>query len=91
MKMDMIDLGVVYTHDNGRTLELAGDQAEGEWFAYEADGTCFAQGFYQEDEEGEGTFFQDDAGLDMNTDLPVGPDELEGFIQAILEGHHQHA
>lgn len=87
MNVEVTDLGVRYTHSNGRTLEMVGEQSDSEWFAYEADGTCFAQGFCEEDEEGEGTFFQDADGLDMNTDLPVGVNELEGFILGILEGH----
>lgn len=90
MQIEVIDMGVRYTHANGRTLEMVGEQADGEWFAYEANGDCFAQGFYQEDEEGEGTFFSDADELDMNTDLPVGPDELDAFVEGILLGHHQH-
>jgi hypothetical protein len=32
-------------HENGRTLELAGEQSDGEWFACDGD-DCFAQGYY---------------------------------------------
>jgi len=85
MNMAVIDMGVCYTHANGRTLEMVGEHMDGEWFAYEADGTCYAQGSYQEDEAGEGTFFADEDGLDMNTDVPVTFEELEGFVHNILE------
>ena len=90
MNMQVIEMGVRYIHANGRSMEMVGEQADGEWFAYEADGTCFQQGFYQEDEEGEGTFFTDADGLDMNTDLPVNFELLEGFVASILESNLSH-
>ena len=88
MQMEVIDMGVRYTHANGRTLEMVGEQEDGEWFAYEANGDCFAQGFYEDDEEGEGIFFSDADGRDMNTDLPVEHDQLEAFVEVILLGLH---
>jgi len=35
-------------HENGRVLELAGEQDDGEWFACDGD-DCFAQGYYERD------------------------------------------
>ena len=86
LNLEVTDLGVRYTDAQGRVFEMVGEQYSGEWFASDADGECFAQGFYENDQEGEGTFFQDDYSLDMNTDLPVEDDQLEEFIQGILEG-----
>lgn len=88
MKMEVIEMGVSYTHHNGCVLEMVGEQSDGEWFAYRADGTCFAQGFYEYDAEGEGIFFQDEDNQDMNADEPVAHNEMEGFIKLILEGNH---
>jgi hypothetical protein len=38
-------------HENGRTLEMTGEQSDGEWFAYNGDGSdegsYFAQGYYE--------------------------------------------
>jgi hypothetical protein len=40
-------------HETGRMLEMTGEQANGEWFAYNGDGSdescCFAQGYYERD------------------------------------------
>ena len=47
-----IDMGVRYTHSNGRTLEVVGEQDSGEWFCCEGNGDdseCYAQGYSERD------------------------------------------
>ena len=49
----MEDGETLMVHENGRTLEMTGEQSNGEWFACEGDssdeGNCFAQGYYERD------------------------------------------
>lgn len=90
LALEVVDMGVRYTHENGRVLEIVGEQAEGEWFVYASaadDAECLEQGFYEEDEEGEGTFYTTADGLELNTGLAIaGDDELEALALELLEG-----
>ena len=90
LALEVTDMGVRYTHDNGRVLEIVGEQADGEWFVYASaadDAECLEQGFYEEDEEGEGTFYTTADGLELNTGLAVlGDAELELLALELLEG-----
>ena len=49
--VDTIDMGVRYTHDNGNVLEVVGERDDGEWFCTDAAGNCYAQGYYNEDDD----------------------------------------
>jgi hypothetical protein len=86
--LEVVDMGVRYVHSNGRVLDIVGEASDGEWFVY-ADATdsaeCLAQGFYEEDEEGEGTFYTTHDGLELNTGLAVAGDELELLAVELLE------
>lgn len=71
-------------HVNGRTMELAGEQADGEWFAHEAgdDGECFAQGFYMRDEDTDEDVMQDAEGNELAR--VVGEDALLAWAETVL-------
>lgn len=75
VEMYEVDMGVGYKHTNGRTLEMVGEQDQGEWFAMEADGECYAQGYYERDEDQEGAFFGDDDGTEYFTGKAVVTEE----------------
>lgn len=87
--MEVIDMGVRYVHSNGRVLEIVGEQSGGEWFVYASaadDAECLAQGFYEEDEEGNGAYYMTADGLDLNTELAVAEgEELELLAPELLE------
>lgn len=87
--MEVIDMGVRYVHSNGRVLEIVGEQSGGEWFVYASaadDAECLEQGFYEEDEEGNGAYYTTADGLDLNTELAVAEgEELERLALELLE------
>lgn len=85
--LEVVDMGVRYVHDNGRVLEIVGEQSDGEWFVYASaaeDAECLEQGFYEEDAEGEGVFYTTADGLELNTGLAVAGDELEALALDLL-------
>ena len=63
--MEVVDMGVLYTHDNGRTLEVTGEGSGGEWFCYEGDDMIdsFAAGTYERD--GDEDVMMDDNGTEL--------------------------
>jgi hypothetical protein len=71
-------------HENGRVLELAGEQSNGEWFAYEGDDMVdvLAQGFYERD--GDDDVMQDEEGNELAR--IAGGDEaaLLAWAEAVL-------
>jgi hypothetical protein len=87
MQIEIIERVVRYTHNNGHILEMVGDELKGEWFAYDDQGHCVTQGFYELDDQGEGTFFSNKVGMFMNNYQPVSPDQLDNFVESILVAH----
>ncbi|CAB4122962.1 hypothetical protein UFOVP29_121 [uncultured Caudovirales phage] len=64
VEMYEVDTGVGYKHTNGRTLEIVGEQGDGEWFACEADSDeCYAQGYCERD--GDADLMQDEEGRQL--------------------------
>jgi len=71
-------------HENGRTLEMTGEQANGEWFAYNGDSEakCFWQGYYESD--GEVDVMQDEDGNELAR-FAAGDDEaLLAWAEQVL-------
>lgn len=84
--VETIDMGVRYTHANGRVLEIVGEADEGEWFAMEADGeTCYAQGTYEAYDDEDGVFFGDDDGTEYFTsEAVVNEEDYAALAEEIL-------
>lgn len=73
--MDALDEGEVrIVHENGRVLELAGEQGHGEWFAYDGE-QCFAQGFYEHKDGID--VMQDEDGNEL---ARMGCEEMDGLL-----------
>ena len=51
VNVEVIELGMRYTHDNGNVLEVVGAHGVGGWFCMDAAGNCYAQGYYNVDED----------------------------------------
>jgi len=82
----MEDGETLMVHENGRVLEMTGEQSNGEWFAYNGDGSdksnCFAQGYYESD--GEVDVMQDEDGNELAR-FAAGDDEaLLAWAEQVL-------
>lgn len=76
-------------HENGRVLELAGEQASGEWFACEAGdedelGECFAQGAYERDDETDEDVMQDEEGNELARIAGGDEDAMLAWAEKVL-------
>jgi hypothetical protein len=80
--MEMTDTGVRYTHVNGRVLEAAGEQSDGEWWCYEGDDMLdsFAAGTYERD--GDEDVMMDDDGNELAR--LVTEDEWAAWAESML-------
>ena len=65
-------------HENGRVLELTGEQENGEWFCYEGDDMIdsFAQGYYER--EGDVDVMQDENGNEL---ARIGSGEMDELLE----------
>ena len=52
-----------YVHTNGNVLEMSGEVEGGEWFAYNDNEDCFAQGYYERN--GDCDIMQDEDGNEL--------------------------
>ena len=72
-------------HENGRVLELTGEQENGEWFCYEGDVDVidsFAQGYYER--EGDVDVMQDENGNELARIGSGEMDELLAWAETVL-------
>ena len=62
VKMEHVDMGVRYTHNNGNMLDIVGEYEEGEWGVTLSDGSSGSSGIYVRDASTGSTEMQDDSG-----------------------------
>jgi FKBP-type peptidyl-prolyl cis-trans isomerase len=70
LKYEDIEMGVRYTHPDGRYVEIQGEHDEGEWTAYLPNGQEYESGTYYAASDEEGDYFNSGE-IELNTGLPI--------------------